>query len=52
MLLLATSLSNSELVLGKLLASLLGVLTMLLTAFPVFMLTALFGGISYAQIDG
>jgi ABC-type transport system involved in multi-copper enzyme maturation permease subunit len=49
-LLLATSLSNSELVLGKLLASLLGVLTMLLAAFPVFMLTALFGGISYAQI--
>ncbi len=50
-LLLATSLSNSELVLGKLLASLLGVLTMLLTAFPVFMLMALFGGISYAQIE-
>ena len=49
-LLLLTRLSNSELVLGKLLASLLGVLVMLAAALPVFMLTALLGGVSYGQI--
>ena len=49
-LLLLTNLSNSELVLGKLLASLLGVLVMLAAALPVFMLTALLGGVSYGQI--
>lgn len=49
-LLLLTKLSNSELVLGKLLASLLNVLMLLATALPVFMVCALFGGVSFAQI--
>ena len=46
----ADQLSNSELVLGKLLASLLGVLMLLAAAFPLFMLAALFGGVSFGQI--
>ncbi|HUT91408.1 MAG TPA: ABC transporter permease [Thermoguttaceae bacterium] len=49
-LLLLTSLSNSELVLGKLLASLLNVLVVIVAAVPVFMLCALFGGVSFDQI--
>lgn len=49
-LLLLTNLTNSELVLGKLLASLLNVLVLLAAALPLFMLTALFGGVSFAQI--
>jgi len=49
-LLLLTNLSNCELVLGKLLASLLMVLVLLAAALPVFMLTALLGGVSYGQI--
>ena len=49
-LLLLTRLSNSELVLGKLLASVLNVLLMLLAAVPFFMMIALFGGVSFAQI--
>ncbi|MDZ7616401.1 MAG: hypothetical protein U1E05_05310 [Patescibacteria group bacterium] len=49
-LLLLTRLTNSELVLGRLLASLLQVLIMLAAAFPVFMVVALLGGISHAQI--
>lgn len=49
-LLLLTNLTNSELVLGRLLASLLGVFTLLTAAFPLFMLCALFGGIAPAQI--
>jgi ABC-type Na+ efflux pump permease subunit len=49
-LLLLTNLSNSELVLGKLLASLLNVLMLLAAGLPFFMLTALFGGVSFAQI--
>ncbi|MBN2475113.1 MAG: ABC transporter permease subunit [Pirellulales bacterium] len=49
-LLLLTNLSNSELVLGKLLASLLNVLVMLATALPLFMLIALLGGVSFGQI--
>jgi len=49
-LLLLTRLTNSELVLGRLLASLLDVLVMLAAALPVFMLAALLGGISHAQI--
>ncbi len=49
-LLLLTNLSNSELVLGKLLASLLNVLVMLAAALPLFMLAALLGGISFDQI--
>ncbi|MDO5581826.1 MAG: ABC transporter permease subunit [Planctomycetia bacterium] len=50
LLLLLTHLSNSELVLGKLLSSLLEVLTFLLISLPIFMLTALLGGVSYPQI--
>ncbi len=49
-LLLLTNLTNSELVLGKLMASLLNVLMMLVAALPVFMITALLGGISFGQI--
>ncbi len=49
-LLLLTNLSNSELVLGKLLASLLNVLVLWAAAIPFFMLTALFGGVSFEQI--
>ena len=49
-LLLMTNLSNSELVLGKLLASLLNVLVLLAASLPLFMLTALFGGVSGGQI--
>jgi ABC-type Na+ efflux pump permease subunit len=49
-LLLLTNLSNSELVLGKLLASLLSVLMLLTAGLPFFMLTALFGGVSFEQI--
>ena len=45
-LLLLTNLSNRELVLGKLLASLLHVLVMFAAGLPVFMLLALMGGIS------
>lgn len=49
-LLLLTRLSHSELVLGKLLASLLNVLSLVVTALPVFMLLSLLGGISFAQV--
>lgn len=49
-LLLLTRLSNSELVLGELLASLLHVVIPLLAAMPLFMLLGLFGGISLGQI--
>jgi len=49
-LLLLTRLTNSELVLGRLLASLLGVFTLLAAAFPLFMLCTLFGGIAPEQI--
>jgi ABC-type Na+ efflux pump permease subunit len=49
-LLLLTNLSNSELVLGKLLASMLSVLMLLAAGLPFFMLTALFGGVSFEQI--
>ena len=49
-LLLLTNLSNQELVLGKLLASLLQVLVMFAAGLPVFMLLALLGGISVGQI--
>ncbi len=49
-LLLMSRLSNSELVLGKLFASLLGLGVMLLTSLPIFMLIVLFGGTSFAQV--
>lgn len=50
LLLLMTRLTNHELVLGKLLASLLDVLVMIATAAPIFMLLTLFGGVSIAQV--
>ncbi|MDO4586977.1 MAG: ABC transporter permease subunit [Planctomycetia bacterium] len=50
LLLLLTHLSNSELVLGKLLASLLEVLVFLIISLPILMMTSLLGGISYSQI--
>jgi ABC-type transport system involved in multi-copper enzyme maturation permease subunit len=49
-LLLMSRLSNSELVLGKLFASLLNVMTMLMASLPIFMLIVLFGGISFEQV--
>ncbi len=49
-LLLMTRLNNSELVLGKLFASLLDVLVMLAAGVPLFMLAVLFGGISISQV--
>jgi ABC-type Na+ efflux pump permease subunit len=49
-LLLLTHLSNVELVLGRLGASLLGVVVLLLAAVPLFLLAAMLGGVSYSQI--
>ena len=49
-LLLLTNLSNGELVLGKLLASMLLVLVLLGAALPLFMLLALLGGVGFEQI--
>ena len=49
-LLLLTRMTNSELVLGKLLSSLLNVMVMLAAALPLFMLTMLFGGVSVVQV--
>ncbi|MDR2754734.1 MAG: ABC transporter permease subunit [Planctomycetaceae bacterium] len=50
LLLLLTRMSNSELVLGKLFASLLNILMMLAVSVPVFMAIAMLGGVSYYQI--
>lgn len=50
LLLLMTRLTNHELVLGKLFASLLDVLVMLLAGLPVFVFMTLFGGISIEQV--
>jgi ABC-type transport system involved in multi-copper enzyme maturation permease subunit len=49
-LLLLTNLSNSELVLGKLLASMLFVLVLLGAALPLFMLLVLLGGTGFEQV--
>lgn len=49
-LLLLTRMSNTELVLGKLMASSLNVLVMVSAAIPVFMLVTLFGGVSFGQV--
>lgn len=49
-LLLITQLTNCELVLGKLLASLLTVVVLLATSLPLFFVAMLFGGISVDQI--
>lgn len=49
-LLLITRLTNAELVLGRLLASLLNILILLAAALPCFMLACLFGGIAWQQV--
>lgn len=49
-LLLMSRLTNSELVLGKLFASLLSIGVMLMTSLPIFMMIVLFGGTSFAQV--
>lgn len=49
-LLLMTNLSNCELVLGRLLASLLSVVTLIVAAIPLMALLTLLGGISFHQI--
>ena len=49
-LLLLTRMTGSELVLGKLLASILNVFVMITISLPIFMLIALLGGVSYPQI--
>ena len=49
-LLLMTRLTNSELVLGKLLASMLSVLVTLLAALPFFVFVLLFGGVAPIQV--
>src|SRR4029079_712107 len=49
-LLLLTRMTNMELVLGKLLASMLAVLMLVLAGLPLMMLLALLGGVSHAQV--
>jgi ABC-type transport system involved in multi-copper enzyme maturation permease subunit len=49
-LLLVSSLTDAEIVLGKLAASLLQVLLLLLSAIPVFALVSLFGGVTNLQL--
>ncbi|QDU54740.1 ABC transporter permease subunit [Aeoliella mucimassa] len=49
-LLLLTRLTNSELVLGRLLASLLSVLMVVAASAPFFFIIVLLGGISYGQV--
>ena len=49
-LLLMTRLTNNELVLGRLLSSLLNILVMVLAGLPVFMFAMLFGGIAPGQV--
>lgn len=51
-LLLMTNLSNSELVLGKLLASMLTVLVVVVAAMPLLMSVTLLGGVAYGQVLG
>ena len=50
--LLLTDMSGAELVLGRLLASLLEVLAMVAASLPLLMLVAMLGGVSYRQIVG
>jgi len=49
-LLLMTNLSNAELVLGKLMASMLSVLVLVVAAIPLLMLITLLGGVSLGQV--
>ena len=48
--LLLTSLTNRELVLGPLLASLLNIVIMLVAAIPIFLFVTMLGGVSYRQV--
>ncbi len=50
-LLLLTRMTNSELVLGKLLASSLSVFVLIAAAVPLLMLLTLLGGVSYGQVS-
>jgi len=50
LLLLMTGLSGGEVVIGKLASSLLGTLSLLLAALPVFLALVLFGGVSLSQV--
>lgn len=50
LLLLMTRLSGGEVVIGKLAASLLGTLSLLLSALPLFLTLPLFGGVSVTQV--
>ncbi len=50
LLLLMTRLSGREVVVGKLAASLLGTLSLLLAALPIFLSLPLFGGVSLGQV--
>jgi ABC-type transport system involved in multi-copper enzyme maturation permease subunit len=49
-LLLMTRMTNSELVIGKLLASMLSVLVFIVASVPLLMLLALLGGVSHQQV--
>jgi ABC-type Na+ efflux pump permease subunit len=49
-LLLLTRMTNSELVLGKLLSSSLSVFVLIVAALPLLMLLTLLGGVSYGQV--
>ncbi len=49
-LLLLTNLSNSDLVLGKLMAGMLSVLVVVVATFPLMMIVSLLGGVSTEQI--
>ena len=49
-LLLLTNLSNSDLVLGKLLASMLSVIVVVVASVPLLMIIALLGGVSTSQM--
>lgn len=49
-LLLLTNLSNSDLVLGKLLAAMLSVIVVIVAALPLMLILALLGGVSTTQI--
>ena len=49
-LLLMTALTNHEVVLGKLFASLLNVLVLIVASFPLFMATILLGGVEVSQV--
>lgn len=49
-LLLMTNLTNSELVVGKLLASMLSILMLILAGLPLLMILTLLGGVSHAQV--